>query len=305
MKKLFYYVAIMAALVLTSCSNGMGKLPDDLRALIEKIDKDFDENSKGDEECEYKGVKVEDHDIIFTLQFTEKYLNGKTLQEKTKENGFDSKRMTRQLRSGWLFIGVVDTDELIKLLCKYEYNLVFRGIGKNSDDIVDSRISYKDLMEDEKEEYDAEQEKTEMVCSHDDSEEDSTSRVEKNNNIAEQCVREVEAAKNLKELEKIIAKYSDLDGINFTKKQQARLETALRKLYDSAEDEELDDFIEEKTTPKAKVNNSRTEQCVREIEAAKSIEEVEKIASKYSDLDDDDFTEDQRERMEEAFLYLY
>lgn len=147
MKKILFCATLAVALVLSGCSNGVNKLPEDLREIIEEADKELQENSKDSKEdgVEYKGVKVKDHDIIFTIRIEEKALEGHSLKEAIKYIGMDSKSLKRQVRSGKMFGDTKDSKKLAKLLCDYEYNIVFRF--ESGKDVEESRVDCKDLPE--------------------------------------------------------------------------------------------------------------------------------------------------------------
>ena len=49
---------------------------------------------------------------------------------------------------------------------------------------------------------------------------------------------------------------------------------------------------------------SRAEQAVRAVEAAKSYDEIMAIDKEYSDLTEDDFSAEQKERIERAIIKL-
>lgn len=49
---------------------------------------------------------------------------------------------------------------------------------------------------------------------------------------------------------------------------------------------------------------SRAEQAVRAVEAAKSYDEIMAIDKEYSDLTEDDFSAEQKERIEKAIIKL-
>lgn len=158
MKKLFYVVALAAAVVLTGCGkkNGLDSLPEDLRAIIEKADKDIQNEIKNSSdfremaqygiEGSYEGVSVEGNDIIFTMKFGGETMKMISFKDLLDNMGFNQRAFESSLRSGELF-GEFDEDdkELIELLCKYKYNIGLRIEGAKEGDSQTFRVSYEDL----------------------------------------------------------------------------------------------------------------------------------------------------------------
>ena len=146
MKKLFFLATLAVAFVLSGC-NGLNKLPQDLRSIVKDMDKSFKEYFADEDDYIYKGVKVEDKNIVFTIQISEDERDGKSLKKWMKKEG---------ISEGGLFYKTcaklddetdIDWEELQSLLKKHKYNIVIRFIGDNSDDKKDYKaISYKDLQ---------------------------------------------------------------------------------------------------------------------------------------------------------------
>ena len=162
MKKVFLLATLAVALVLTSCGNGVNKLPEDLRDIIKGMDKDFKEYFADEDEYEYKGVKVEDQDIVFTVQISKDELDGDNLKkwakkEAKKDGKYYYDDMTKEQLQGYLMektfydamkdIEMDDEMKLAKELKKNKYNFIYRIIGENADDKVELKIAHKDLSD--------------------------------------------------------------------------------------------------------------------------------------------------------------
>ena len=155
MKKLLFFAAMIAAITFTSCGNGVNKLPKELREIIKEMDKDYKKALSGDDEPYiYKGVSVEDKDVIFTFQVNEDLLDemgAKSLKELSKEfGGKEALAFTLSERVDEVAGIEEDEDEdikLIRLLVKHKYNAVIRFIGVDEDDVVEGKISYKEMKQ--------------------------------------------------------------------------------------------------------------------------------------------------------------
>lgn len=163
MKKVFLLATLAVAIVFSSCTNGLNKLPEDLRDIIEEIDNGFKEYFADEDEYEYKGVKVEDKNIVFTVQISKDELDGMSLKKWVKEDAkeFYGNNMSKEQIQHYLFDETfdaadedieIDEKEFNSLLKKNKYNVVFRIIGKDADDKVEIKISHKDLPDYDKEE---------------------------------------------------------------------------------------------------------------------------------------------------------
>ena len=163
MKKVLFLATLAVAFVLTSC-NGVNSLPEKLRDPIKDMDKACKEYFQDEDDYEYKGVKVEDKNIVFTVKISKDELDGKTLKQwakkKAKKDGFyNYDNMSKEEIAGYLcgktFAGVdddLDEEEVYPLLKKEKYNLVFRFVGKDSDDKVEIKVSHKDMPDYDKDE---------------------------------------------------------------------------------------------------------------------------------------------------------
>lgn len=143
MKKLFFLATVAVALVLAGCSKGINSLPKELREVIKEADEEMKEQFEDIDEIDYKGVEVDGKDIIFTMQLTEEALDGESLKSAAKKEG-----MTKETLKASFIYGVRESDgqeELADLLKEHKYNIVIRMIGKDKDDKIEAKISYKDL----------------------------------------------------------------------------------------------------------------------------------------------------------------
>ena len=143
MKKIIFLATMAVALVLAGCSKGINSLPKDLREVIKEADEEFKDAFEDVDEVEYKGVKVDGQDIIFTMQLTDEALDGKSLKSAAKKEGITKESLKYMLLSSMKSSG--EAEELAELLEKHKYNLVIRMVGKDKDDKIEAKISYKDL----------------------------------------------------------------------------------------------------------------------------------------------------------------
>ena len=130
MKKIFFLATLAVAVVCAGCNNNSAKdsektekkaalkeLPEKLREPIKYIDKACKEYFQDEDDYEYKGVKVEDKNIVFTVKISKDELDGKTLKQwakkKAKKDGFyNYDNMSKEEIAGYLcgktFAGVDD-----------------------------------------------------------------------------------------------------------------------------------------------------------------------------------------------------
>lgn len=143
MKKIIFLATMAVALVLAGCSKGINSLPKDLREVIKEADAELKDELEDVDEIDYKGVEVDGKDIIFTMQLTDEALDGKSLKSAAKKEGITKESLKYMLVSEMRSSD--DAEELADLLKKHDYNLVIRMIGKDKDDKIEAKISYKDL----------------------------------------------------------------------------------------------------------------------------------------------------------------
>ena len=133
MKKVLLLVALMAAFVLTGCNNnGVSKLPEDLRTTVEIMDEMYSTVFGKMDIVDYKGVKVEDHDIVFTLKFGREATQGESLYSMSQE--------LKESAIGNMGTGAAAVRDLLQ---ESGYTLVFRL--KCEGEVEDARISYSDI----------------------------------------------------------------------------------------------------------------------------------------------------------------
>ena len=176
MKKNFIFTSIIVIVFLTSCINvksdlpnfvrvfvendegkvneftdknkSVNDLPKDLRDRIERMDEKFSTHAD-DLEIIYKGIRVDGQNIIISIQFSTRVLNGKTLKKGLEEEGINQETISRGMISLLKDESSPYVDskrEFAKLLCKYKYNFLVHIIGQNEYDAVTYTImSYKDV----------------------------------------------------------------------------------------------------------------------------------------------------------------
>lgn len=165
MKKVFLLAALVVAFVVSSCTSNQIQLPKGLNEIVKDIDKDFKGYYSDEEDFMYQGVKVENNNIVFTVAISRDELNERTLKQwakkKAKKEGYGRDMDKDDIKNyviGKVFSEAiddldVDENELRSSLKKHKYNIIFRVAGLESDDKIETKLDYRELLDEDEGEY--------------------------------------------------------------------------------------------------------------------------------------------------------
>lgn len=165
MKKVFLLAALVVAFVFSGCKNDQIQLPKGLNEIVKDIDKDFKGYFSDEDDYVYNGVKVEDNNIVFVVCISRDELNERTLKQwakkKAKKEGYGRDMDKDDIKNyviGKVFSEAiedtdVDTNELHSFLKKHKYNIIFRVAGQEPDDRIETKLDYRELIDEDEGEY--------------------------------------------------------------------------------------------------------------------------------------------------------
>lgn len=151
MKKIFYFVALVATVLFTSCGKSGQKLSADdeaaLNALVIYLDDEVRKDSEFDEDFIYKGTKLEGRDIVITAVVDESDLpEGITVKSAFQISGQNMDAMVDQLAQGFFSEEVpAEAKPLLDVLHRCNSAIVMRFEGNISHEAVDIRIPSEKL----------------------------------------------------------------------------------------------------------------------------------------------------------------
>jgi hypothetical protein len=143
MKKLFYLVALVAAVTLTACG-GKKETPRAIQKIIEMGKAELvGQNIEG---MSFTDIFAEGEDIVMVAELNENYLpEGMTLKQVLELSGQDEATL------GQMMVSNMEQEDYgyqaIGLFRYYKYNFVFRMVGSNSGEQINCRVNWTDLPE--------------------------------------------------------------------------------------------------------------------------------------------------------------
>ena len=148
MKKLFYYMAVVAAtLTFAACGSkgpkvDMGNAPEEVKEFVNNINASIQKNHS--EGVTYEGIEVKDHDILCTFTIDENQAEGLSMTEALYAQGMSPNDIQRYIKDGMLTLVRMHpaSDNETRILREYQYNLVIRYKGSKSGEKIDTEIKY-------------------------------------------------------------------------------------------------------------------------------------------------------------------
>ena len=144
MKKLFFYVALAAAITFTACGKKSG-VPEPIQAIAAEMEQKMAED--GDEGITFESVTIEDHDIVCKAILDESQFGGMSFKDAFSIIGLTEETFSEMMREGMFDIEDKKDAEDIAALREYEYNIVIRMVGSVSEDEMNFIIKHEDLPE--------------------------------------------------------------------------------------------------------------------------------------------------------------
>ena len=153
MKKLFYYMAVVAVtLTFTACgSKGpkfeTGDAPDSVKKVALMIHSAFQEEPE--EGLTYEGIEVINKDIIATITMDESQMHGMTMTQAMRANGISPSDFQNNIKNG-MISSIKSDPESALLLPAFQscgYDIVIRIQGSASKETLDVVLEH-DLWND-------------------------------------------------------------------------------------------------------------------------------------------------------------
>lgn len=150
MKKFFYFVALVATVLFTSCGKSEQKLSADdeaaLNALVSIFDEEARKDAEMDDELTYKGTKLEGRDIVITAVVDESELPaGITVKSAFQISGQNMDAMVDQLAQGIFSEVPAEAKPFMEVLHRCNSAIVLRYEGNLSHEAIDLRIPSEKL----------------------------------------------------------------------------------------------------------------------------------------------------------------
>lgn len=175
MKKLFYLVALMAAVSFAACGNKSenkeaegeqqccqsndGKhqckgeckgechkheVPQEILKIVEEGRSEL--TGKSEDGVTFKSIDIECHDIVITAEFDEKELpGGMTFKQACELSGMTEDFFAQGMKEEMFDPYDEEDMEAAAILRKYEYNIVFRLVGSISGEEMNCKIGYDEM----------------------------------------------------------------------------------------------------------------------------------------------------------------
>ncbi len=150
MKKIFYFVALVATVLFTSCGKSEQKLSADdeaaLNALVSIFDEEARKDAEIDDELTYKGTKLEGRDIVITAVVDESELPaGITVKSAFQISGQNMDAMVDQLAQEFFSEVPAEAKPFMEVLHRCNSAIVLRYEGNLSHEAIDLRIPSEKL----------------------------------------------------------------------------------------------------------------------------------------------------------------
>lgn len=146
MKKLFYLVALVAAVTFTACGNKSEKanaVPAEITEFIASADEEL--GAMNENGMSYQGTALEDHDIVVTIGVDESMFYGMGMKAAFEMAGMTEDAFAQYMKAE-MFSNMDEKDmKDVEVLREYKYNIVFRLVGSESGDQMNCKIGYDEL----------------------------------------------------------------------------------------------------------------------------------------------------------------